>query len=32
MMLSYVRDGAYETLEFTDYIDARLLELQMTGP
>ena len=32
MMLSYVRDGANETLEFTDYIDARLLELQMTGP
>lgn len=32
MMLSYVRDGAYETLEFVDYVDARLLELQMSGP
>jgi len=32
MMLSYIRDEAYETIEFVDYVDARLLDLQMTGP
>jgi thioredoxin-related protein len=32
MMLSYVRDGAYETLDFVDYVDARLLDIQMSGP
>jgi thioredoxin-related protein len=32
MMLGYVRDSAYEHSEFIEYVDARLLALQMNGP
>jgi len=32
IMLNFIRDGAYETLDFVDYVDARLLGLQMSDP
>ncbi len=32
MMFAYVRDEGYEHIGFTDYVDAKLLELQTTGP